>query len=87
MTGNNKHVALRSCAVCRTKRDKRTLTRLVKTDDGIMIDPTGKRDGRGAYLCDDPQCWHKAASTSILNAAFKTQLTAVDRDHLRQHIS
>ncbi len=55
-----KHIPQRTCVICREKVDKRRLTRIVRTpDSGVVIDPTGKRNGRGAYLCDNPECWDK----------------------------
>jgi uncharacterized protein len=78
-----KHVAQRSCVVCRQKTDKRRLTRLVYApDSGVVVDPTGKRAGRGAYLCRRAACWDKALGSSILNHAFKTKITAVDKEML-----
>lgn len=48
---------MRTCAVCRQVRSKRSMTRVVRAPDGsIAIDPTGKAAGRGTYICDDPGC-------------------------------
>jgi hypothetical protein len=73
-----KHIPQRSCVACRQKFEKRRLTRLVATADaGVIIDPTGKRNGRGAYLCDQPACWDKVTQKpGILEQALKTSLTA-----------
>lgn len=81
----HKHVPMRTCVICRQKKDKRQLTRLVRAtdDDGVYVDLTGKRNGRGAYLCDDPACWHKAAVGQILNQALRTTLTDEDRERIR----
>ncbi|MGC8488435.1 MAG: RNase P modulator RnpM [Clostridia bacterium] len=47
----------RTCVACGTTRDKRDLVRVVRTPDGALaLDATGKRSGRGAYVCRDPQC-------------------------------
>lgn len=78
-----KHVPQRTCVVCRTTAEKRTLTRLVRTPEGVVIDPTGKLNGRGAYLCDDPDCWARAAQSDVLSKALRTTLTEADRDRLR----
>ncbi len=79
-----KHVPQRTCVVCRTTSGKRTLTRLVRTpDDGVQIDPTGKRSGRGAYLCDDSACWDRALDSDVLARALRTTLTEQDCDRLR----
>lgn len=60
----------RTCVICRTKTDKRRLTRIVRTpEQTILFDPTGKKNGRGAYICDKPDCWAKMQSTQLLDHA------------------
>lgn len=77
----HKHVPQRRCVVCREQFDKRRLTRLVRTpDSGVVVDPTGKRSGRGAYLCDQPGCWEKALRyPGILNQALNAELSEAER--------
>ncbi len=77
-----KHRPQRSCVVCREKKDKRALTRLVVIDERLQVDVTGKAKGRGAYLCADSACW-KAAQSSM-GAALRRDLDADDREYLRQ---
>ena len=51
-------------------RDKRDLTRVVRTPDGrVVLDPTGRLAGRGAYLCDDPACREAAMKKGALTRA------------------
>jgi predicted RNA-binding protein YlxR (DUF448 family) len=51
------HVPMRTCAVCRQVRPKRSMTRVVRGADGtVALDATGKAAGRGTYICDDPAC-------------------------------
>ncbi len=70
-----KHVPQRMCISCREHSAKRTLIRIVRTPDGtIDVDPTGKRNGRGAYLCDDPACWKRALAGDGLARALKTSI-------------
>ncbi len=52
-----KHVPQRTCVGCRTVMAKRQLVRVVRTADGVLVDPTGKLAGRGAYLHDRRSCW------------------------------
>lgn len=53
-----KHVPIRTCVVCGTSRPKRELIRIVRTPEGkVELDLTGKKPGRGAYLCPQPACW------------------------------
>ncbi|TVR18916.1 MAG: YlxR family protein [Anaerolineaceae bacterium] len=74
----------RMCAVCRTKHSKRALTRLVNTPDGIMLDPSGKLNGRGAYLCEDRVCWERAVNTSVLEKALRVTLDDDARARIKQ---
>lgn len=78
-----KHVPLRTCVVCREKEAKRTFTRIVRTPDGsVEIDPTGKKNGRGAYLCTRFACWERAASGTALDRALKVELGPEIREAL-----
>jgi predicted RNA-binding protein YlxR (DUF448 family) len=59
--------------VCRDTDAKRALTRIVRTGEGVIeVDPTGRKNGRGAYLCDKQGCWDRALSTPILAKALRT---------------
>ncbi len=83
-TRKQKHVPQRMCVVCRQKVDKRQLTRVVRTaEKGVIIDPTGKQNGRGAYLCDQLVCWQKAINVpGVLNQALNTELNAAEIEML-----
>ena len=60
------------CVICRETNAKRTLTRVVRTSETTFeVDPTGRANGRGAYLCDKASCWEKAAGTPILARALR----------------
>jgi hypothetical protein len=82
-----KHVPQRTCFVCREKRDKRQLTRLVRTPEGsVLVDPTGKQNGRGAYLCDQTACWDKVLENGrLLNQALKTSISDNDLAAIATH--
>jgi hypothetical protein len=59
------------------------LTRLVRTENaGVIVDPTGKRDGRGAYLCDNSECWMKAMESQILDRALRAQIADTEKEGL-----
>lgn len=80
-----KHIPQRTCIVCRETSAKRTLTRLVRTaDEGVQVDPSGKKSGRGAYLCDKPVCWQRAVASNVLATALKTTLTDEDRVRIQE---
>jgi predicted RNA-binding protein YlxR (DUF448 family) len=69
-----KHVPQRTCVGCREVLSKRTLIRIVRTDSGVKIDPTGKLAGRGAYLHNKRSCWERGLK-GALGHALKTELT------------
>ena len=78
-----RHIPQRTCVACRSERPKREMVRIVRTPDGAVgVDPTGKRSGRGAYLCLQPPCWQAALKRHALDKALKTELTAADREAL-----
>lgn len=81
-----KHVPVRTCIACRTSGDKRTLTRIVRTpEQDVRIDPTGKANGRGAYLCDRPACWERAIGSSLLARSLNVELTPEAIQTLKQY--
>jgi predicted RNA-binding protein YlxR (DUF448 family) len=81
---NRKHIPERTCVVCRQKTEKRLLTRVVRGTDHLIIDATGKMNGRGAYLCNNTACWKKAIRTTVLERALNMTLTEQDRNCLQQ---
>jgi hypothetical protein len=76
-----KHIPQRTCVGCRSVLAKRQLIRIVRTADGVKVDPTGKLAGRGAYLHDRRSCWEAGLEGSLAHA-LKVDLTAADRDNL-----
>ena len=76
-----KHIPQRTCVGCRSVLAKRQLIRIVRTADGVKIDPTGKLAGRGAYLHDRRSCWQAGLAGSLAHA-LKVDLTAADRENL-----
>jgi predicted RNA-binding protein YlxR (DUF448 family) len=75
----------RTCVACRTTGDKRQLVRVVRTPSDVEVDPSGKKPGRGAYLCHNPACWQAALQKGRLDAALKRKLTADDRLRLAEY--
>ena len=83
-----RHVPQRTCVACRSTSPKRAFIRLVRTPEGtVAIDPTGKRAGRGAYLCARRDCWEEALKRDRLARALKTTITPEDRERLQSYIS
>ena len=71
---------------CREVLPKRKMIRIVRTADGVQIDPTGKLAGRGAYLHDRHECWERGLK-GALGHALKTTLTQDDRARLEEFMN
>ncbi len=72
----HKKIPMRTSIRCGTSNPKKELIRIVLTGEGeILVDKTGRANGRGAYLCDDPACLQKAIKRKALNRAFRTQVS------------
>ena len=69
-----KKIPMRKCVGCRESKEKKQLIRIVKNDQEITIDRTGKKNGRGAYLCDNLECLVKARKNRGLNRAFRMEV-------------
>jgi hypothetical protein len=81
-----KHVPQRTCAGCRTTSSKREFVRLVRTPEGtVEVDESGRRNGRGAYLCAKASCWHEALKRDRLARALRTTVSTEDAEALRRY--
>lgn len=78
-----KHVPQRTCIGCRRVEPKRTLIRLVRTAEGVQIDPAGKMAGRGAYLHDLQTCWQRGLEGRLAHA-LKTEISAENMAVLKE---
>jgi predicted RNA-binding protein YlxR (DUF448 family) len=74
-------VPQRTCVGCREVLPKRSLIRIVRTPEAVLVDPTGKMAGRGAYLHDRRLCWENGLQGALAHA-LKTELTERDRQNL-----
>lgn len=71
-----KKIPLRKCIGCNTSKDKRELIRVVRNAEGeISIDTTGKKPGRGAYICKDAACLKLAKKGKKLDKAFEVAIS------------
>ena len=78
-----KRTPQRTCVACRQVGDKRGLVRLVRTPFGVVeVDLTGKKAGRGAYLCQVKECWEAGIIRGKLEHALKVTLTRDCREEL-----
>lgn len=78
-----KHIPQRTCVGCREVTAKRDLLRLVSSPEGVLPDPSGKMDGRGAYVHANQDCLKRALKGS-LEQALRTELSAEDRERLEE---
>lgn len=74
---NEKKRPIRTCVACRTSGDKRGLLRVVRGADGVIsIDPTGRKPGRGAYICYSSACVAAAKKKKGFERALRTAVPA-----------
>ncbi len=78
---------MRMCVACREMKPKKELIRVVRTPEGeIIADETGRKNGRGAYLCRAEACFNKAVKTRALERALEQPLSEAAAAYLRQVI-
>lgn len=76
-----KHIPQRTCVGCREVLPKRSLIRIVRSQQGVQVDPTGKLAGRGAYLHDRSVCWEVGLGGALAHA-LKTEITDDEMEQL-----
>ena len=81
-----KHIPQRTCIGCREVLSKRQLLRIVRTADGVRVDPTGKLAGRGAYLHDKRSCWARGLKGALAHA-LKAEINPEDRIRLEEFMN
>lgn len=70
----NKKIPLRKCVACNEMKEKKEMIRVIKTPENeIMLDATGRKNGRGAYICADPGCLRLQEKTRDLSAPLRLQ--------------
>ena len=71
----NKKIPMRQCVGCQEMKSKKELLRMIKTaENEILLDTTGKKNGRGAYLCPNGECLARAVKTKGLERSLKTAI-------------
>lgn len=80
----NKKIPMRTCIACRTAHPKRELIRVVKFNNEISLDLTGKANGRGAYVCNDIECIKKLKKGRLLNRAFSIEVSDATYDKIME---
>ena len=70
-----KKIPMRMCVACRQMKNKKDLIRVVKIDENTFeVDETGKKNGRGAYVCNNPESLAKCVKQKSFNKSFKQQV-------------
>ena len=82
-----KKIPMRQCLGCREMKPKRELIRVVRSPEGqISLDFKGKANGRGAYVCPQPDCLRKAIKARAIEKAFSTQVPPEVYERLREEM-
>lgn len=82
---SKRKVPLRKCVVTNEMKPKEELLRVVRNKEGdVFVDPSGKKNGRGAYVSKDMSVIEKAEKTGVLNRQFKTKIDSTIFDELKQ---
>lgn len=77
----------RTCIACKSVKDKKELIRIVRTKEGeIELDPTGRKNGRGAYICKDSKCFETQKKSKGLDRSFKSQVSVDVYDRLIEEL-
>ena len=83
-----KKIPQRSCVICRQKKDKSELIRIVKNKENIVsMDKTGKKEGRGAYICNNIECLEKAIETKTLKKILDIDIDEEIYENIRESIN
>lgn len=82
-----KKIPLRQCVGCGEMKSKKEMLRVLKTEEeGIVLDVTGKKNGRGAYLCKHSECLRKAKKSKGLDRSFKMTIPDEVYERLTEEI-
>ena len=83
--GHRRREPLRTCIGCRETNPKRGLVRIVRSPNGVVVDPTGKQAGRGAYMHSQRVCWERAMQGQQIARALRMEIGPQDWQRLRTH--
>ena len=87
MTGQAKKVPLRKCTGCQEMKSKKEMMRILRTSEGdIVLDLTGKMNGRGAYVCCSMECFEKAVKNKGLERSLKMKVPEETYGTLKKEI-
>ena len=85
--GQIKKIPQRKCVGCQEMKSKKEMMRVLRTEDGqVVLDTTGRKNGRGAYLCYSSACFEKAVKSKALERSLKTVITEETYVDLKKEI-
>lgn len=85
--GQTKKIPLRKCVGCQEMKNKKEMLRILRTpEDELVIDTTGRKNGRGAYLCFSKECFEKAVKNRGLEHSLKMSVSPAVYDSLKKEI-
>lgn len=83
-----KKIPLRKCVGCGSLKEKREMIRVIKTpEDEVVLDATGRKNGRGAYICMNPECLRAARKSKGLERSLKISIPEEVYDGLEKEMS
>lgn len=83
----NKKIPMRQCVGCGEMKAKKELIRVIKTEEEVLLDTTGRKNGRGAYICANPECLKKARKTKGLERSLKASIPDEVYENLEKEMS
>lgn len=82
-----KKIPLRQCMGCRERKPKKDMIRVVRCTDGnVSLDFGGKLNGRGAYVCPDPECLKKTRKTRSLERCLEVEIPQLVYDRMEKEM-
>lgn len=87
MAVQGKRVPLRKCTGCQEMRNKKDMMRILRTSEGdIILDTTGRKNGRGAYVCCSMECFEKAVKNRGLERSLSVKVPEETYESLKKEI-
>lgn len=83
----NKKIPMRQCVGCGEMKAKKELIRVIKPEEEVLLDTTGRKNGRGAYICANPECLKKARKSKGLERSLKASIPDEVYENLEKEMS
>ena len=87
MAGQAKKIPMRKCTGCQEMKNKKEMIRILRTSEGeIVLDATGRKNGRGAYVCRSMECFEKAVRNKGIERSLKVKVPEETYGNLKKEI-